>query len=69
MSFALSRMLDGTSAEEALLAILCAWGNEVALMLWMLSESMVLPYRNLFMVGPNKPSGLMANGMSCILEL
>eukprot|EP00984_Skeletonema_dohrnii_P004318 scaffold1529_cov67-Skeletonema_dohrnii-CCMP3373.AAC.1 len=24
---------------------------------------MVLPYRNLFMVGPNKPSGLMANGL------
>ena len=38
-------------------------------MLWMLFESMVLPYRNLFMVGPNKPRGLMANGMSCILEL
>ena len=62
-------MLDGTSVEEALLAIFRAWGNVLALMLWMLFESMVLPYKNLFMVGPNKPSGLMANGMSCILEL
>eukprot|EP00985_Skeletonema_marinoi_P014291 scaffold7218_cov152-Skeletonema_marinoi.AAC.1 len=38
MSFALSKMLDGTSSEEALLAIFSAWGNVVALMLWMLSK-------------------------------
>jgi hypothetical protein len=42
MSFALSRMLDGTSDEEALLAILYPLGNDVALILWMLFVSMVL---------------------------
>jgi len=61
-------MLDGTSFDNALLAILNALGNEVELILWlwMLGDSMVVPNKNLFMVGPNSPRGVIAKGMRCI---
>ena len=61
-------MLDGTSFDKALLAILKALGNEVELILWKLVDWMVFPNKNLFMVGPNSPRGLIAKGRSCCFE-
>ena len=65
-------MLDWTSFDKALLAILNALalgiGNEVEFILWMLVDSMVFTNKNLFMVGPNSPRGLIAKGSSCCFE-
>jgi len=59
-------MPDGTFVEIDRAAILYAAGNFVLSMLGMVAS---VPYKNLFMMGPNMPLGVMAKGISCLLDL
>ena len=59
-------MPDGTFVEIDRAAILYAAGNLVLSMLGMVAS---VPYKNLFMIGPNMPLGVMAKGISCLLDL
>ena len=59
-------MPDGTFVEIARAAMVYAAGNFVLSMLGIVAS---VPYRNLFMMGPNMPLGVMAKGISCLLDL
>ena len=54
-------MPDGTFVEIARAAMVYAAGNFVRSMLGIVAS---VPYRNLFMMGPNMPLGVMAKGIS-----
>jgi hypothetical protein len=69
MMLALCSMSEGTSLEKARFAMLWACGKCFSLMLCGCVVGGSVPYRNEFIVGPNRPNGLIANGMSCFLEL
>ena len=70
MAFACCRMLKGVSLDIDRFAIFDAFGNLFGSILCMFCCSGgSIPYSNAFIVGPKSPSGLIANGISCIFEL